>query len=234
MQIPEKVTGRAGAAAALTDEQVVERVLGGDADLFELLMRRHNGRVYRTVRSVLRDESEVEDVMQQAYVRAWLNLRQFKGTSRFSTWLTRIALNEALGRARARRTARLVVVGDVGASVDEDVMAVQPASPEDRAEARELSALLERAVDALPDLYRTVYMLRNVEDLDVAETAEALEVSEDVVKTRLHRARALLRDALFEHVTSGGAEAFPFHAPRCDRVVGGVLRIIADMSPQRL
>lgn len=217
-------------ANALTDEQVVERVLAGDRDLFELLMRRHNGRVYRTVRSVLRDESEVEDVMQGAYVRAWMNLGQFKGNARFSTWLVRIALNEAMGRRRTRQTARLVVVGEIPDGA-EDTVAAPPASPEDRAEARELSALLERAVDALPELYRTVYMLRNVESLSVSETAEALAVSEDVVKTRLHRAKSLLRDALYEQVSAGAAEPFSFHATRCDRVVSAVLERIGLQGP---
>jgi RNA polymerase sigma-70 factor (ECF subfamily) len=207
-----------------TDEQVVERVLGGEAEFFELLMRRHNQRVYRAVRSVLRDEAEVEDVMQQAYLNAWANLKQFSGQSRVSTWLVRIAVNEAL--MRTRKASRLQLVEDLPPNM-EATMNRPASSPEDRAQSRELSALLETAVDALPELYRTVFMLRNIENLSSAETAEVLGVSDDVVKTRLHRARRLIRNALFQRLSDGGKESFPFFAPRCDRVVSGVLEAIA-------
>lgn len=220
---PETVT-EAVRSAYPTDEEVVARVLAGEAELFELLMRRHNQRVYRAVRSVLREEAEVEDVMQQAYLKAWANLRQFTGSSRVSTWLVRIALNEAL--MRTRKAARLQLVQDVPENMESHVN--PPAtSPEDRAQSRELSALLESAVDELPELYRTVFMLRNIENLSSAEAAEVLDVSEDVVKTRLHRAKRLIRDALFERLSDGSSEPFPFFAPRCDRVVSGVLEALA-------
>jgi RNA polymerase sigma-70 factor, ECF subfamily len=204
---------------APSDEQIARRVLAGETALFEVLMRRHNPRVYRAIRSILRDESEVEDAMQQAYVQAYSHLAGFAGGARFSTWLTRIAMNEALMRVRRKgRADRALAVPEA----DEGEAMSEP-SPEDRAETRELTAILEVAVDNLPEMYRTVFMLREVDELSTAESAEVLSVSEDVVKTRLRRAKALIRDQLFALVGLGAAEAFQFHAPRCDRVVAAVL-----------
>lgn len=209
-------------ATELTDEMLVERVLAGEVLLFEVLMRRNNGRVYRTVRALIRDEEETEDVMQAAYLRAYANLSSFRGTARFSTWLAQIAYNEALGRLRSLRRHPALRLADL----QDDLMPTSPntPSPEASAEHRELAELLERAVDALPELYRTVFMLRQVEGLDTAETAQVLSVSEEVVKTRLSRARATLRDWLEKMVGAGAEEAFAFHAPRCDRVVSGVMQ----------
>jgi RNA polymerase sigma-70 factor (ECF subfamily) len=218
MTMPEASSALALARdATLTDDAVVERVRHGETGLYEVLMRRHNTRVYRAVRSVLRDEGEVEDVMQQAYLAAFSKLDQFSGAARFSTWLISIALNEAHTRLRRRaRLAAVTAVPDGRTSSDDE-------SPEGEVDMRERVALVERELDALPEAYRTVLMLRVVEELDTDDTAAILGVSSDVVKTRLHRARAMLRDA-FERVLDGAArDAFPFHAPRCDRVVAGVL-----------
>lgn len=201
-----------------SDEDVVRRVRAGEVALFEVLMRRYNQRVYRAVRGFLRDEAEVEDVMQQAYLQAYSNLKSFEGTARFSTWLLRIAVNEAL--MRLRKSARLRVVDEP--SELEELPMTTP-GPEERAERRELAALLEQAVDALPELYRSAFLLREVEGLSTAETAEVLGVREDVVKTRLHRAKGLVRDSLFERVGVGSAETFPFMGARCDRVVALVM-----------
>jgi RNA polymerase sigma-70 factor (ECF subfamily) len=209
---------------ALSDEEVIERVKTGDVALFEVLMRRHNQRVYRVVRGVLRDEAEAEDAMQQAYVAAFEHLHQFAGDARFSTWLARIALNEALGRRR--RQGRFVDIEGLGE--DEQVMVDErEPGPEQRAQAHELRQLLESAVDGLPDRYRVTFMLRDVEEMDTAEAAAMLGVSEDVVKTRLHRARQMLRDRIYDRVGAGAAGAFTFQAPRCDRVVAAVLQRIA-------
>lgn len=209
-------------AAELTDELLVDRVRAGEVLLFEVLMRRNNGRVYRTVRSLIRDESEVEDVMQAAYLRAYASLSNFRGTAQFSTWLSQIAYNEALGRLRSLRRHPALSLADL----QDDLMPTSPvtSSPEASAEHRELAEFLERAVDSLPELYRSVFMLRQVEGLDTAETAQVLSVSEEVVKTRLSRARAALRDWLEKMVGNGAEEAFSFHAPRCDRVVAGVMQ----------
>jgi RNA polymerase sigma-70 factor (ECF subfamily) len=213
-----------------TDEQIVERVLAGDVALFEILMRRNNTRVYRAIRSLLRDEAEVEDAMQAAYVLAYAKLGSFRGAARFSTWLTQIAVNEALGRLRHGRrhpSVSLTVVEEPPMSSVRE----PPQTPEDQASRRELAAILERAVDSLPELYRAVFVLREIEGMDTAETALALEVSEDVVKTRLSRGRAALRENLEKLVGSATADAFGFHASRCDRVVANVLRAVGSAVP---
>ena len=215
---------------ALTDEQVVERVRLGETALFEVLMRRHNVRLYRAVRSVVRDESDVEDVMQQAYINAFMHLDQFAGRAKFSTWLTRIAIHEALARARRQETRRERPFDSDGEGHDarEETMAAGDPTPEHRAFSAELHALLEEAIDALPEGYREVFMLREVEGMSTAEVGDALELGEEAVKTRLHRARGLLRDHLYARTGTQAAQAFQFHAVRCDRVVAGVFRRIGE------
>jgi RNA polymerase sigma-70 factor (ECF subfamily) len=211
--------------AVLSDEQVVARVLAGQTALFEVLMRRHNERLYRAARAILRDETEAEDVMQQAYLNAYSHLRQFDGRSQFSTWLTRIAVHEAL--ARARRRDRFTNMGDDDLShVDVPASASTP-DPERLAFARELGALMEAAIDELPNATREVFVLRQVEGMGTSDVAGVLGVSEDVVKTRLSRARAALRRQLQQHADFAASNAFRFLRPRCDRVVGAVLARLA-------
>lgn len=218
-------------SAEQPDEAVIQQVLGGNTALFELLMRRYNERVYRAARSIVRDEQEAEDVMQQAYVNAFTHLRQFKGAARFSTWLTRIAVNEAL--ARVRRQGRYEAFDDERSNV-EPFMPQHPAeNPERQAFTRELRGLLEWAIDSLPNGMREVFVLREVEGLSTFEVAECLGVSEDVVKTRLSRGRATLRRRLMERTGATAPEAFRFHRPRCDRVVAQVLARIGQ-SPSGL
>ncbi len=211
----------AAEAVEQSDEDVIREVLAGNTGMFELLMRRYNERVYRAARAIVREEQDAEDVMQQAYVNAFTHLAQFNGSARFSTWLTRIAINESL--ARMRRQGRYE-------TCDIDRIDVEPVAsrralenPERQAFARELRALLEWAIDALPDGLREVFMLREVEGLNTAETAECLGVSDDVVKTRLSRARAALRRLLFDRTGATAADAFRFYRPRCDRIVASVL-----------
>ena len=214
----------------LTDEQVVDLVIAGQTALFEVLMRRHNERVYRTARAIVRDEHEAEDVMQQAYVNAYAHLRQFGGRSRFSTWLLRIAVNEAISRARQRgRYERF----------DEDRLSVEtlmtkrpPGDPERQAFSGEVRGLLEWAIDGLPDGAREVFVLRQVEGLSTAEAAAVLDVSEDVVKTRLSRARGALRRVLEDRLGESTPELFRFYRPRCDRVVELVLSVIEGSELQ--
>jgi RNA polymerase sigma-70 factor (ECF subfamily) len=187
-------------------------------------MRRHNERLYRAARAITRDEAEAEDAMQQAYVNAYTNLGQFDGRARFATWLTRIAINESLARVRQR--AKHERIGDRTL----DVVAIMPSPPTDperQAFTGELHSLLEWAIDRLADGAREVFVLRDVEGLSTAETAECLEVSEDVIKTRLSRARAALRQMLFERTGATAPDAFRFHRPRCDRLVSQVLSQIA-------
>jgi RNA polymerase sigma-70 factor (ECF subfamily) len=213
---------------ALTDEQVVERVLAGDTACFEIVMRRYNQRLYRVARSILRDDHEAEDVMQDAYVRAYEHLRQFQGRAKFSTWLTRIAVHEAL--ARARRRGRFL---DSSCDGNEDPMNRIPTSipsPEQAAFTGELGRLLEQAIDVLPDAYRSVFILRDVEEMSTEEAAGCLEITEENVKTRLHRARAMLRRELFARAGANSPSAFPFMAERCDRVVLRVFERIAALS----
>jgi RNA polymerase sigma-70 factor (ECF subfamily) len=212
------------------DEEIVSRVVAGEAALFEVLVRRHNQRVYRTIRAILKNEGDVEDVMQQTYLCAYSNLRQFAGTALFSTWLTKIAINEALGRIRLE--ARFAHGEDLGQTDDETLMRVSSddANPEERAGRRELAALLESAIDSLPQSSRSVVMLREIEGMSTAEAADVLGVTEEVVKTRLHRAKQHMRDLLAERMRAQAGEAFPFYAPRCDRVAARVLAAIQEMA----
>lgn len=222
------MTGTNSAAAFKTaeqrDEDVIRQVLDGNTAMFEMLMRRYNERVYRAARSILRDEQEAEDVMQQAYVNAFTHLRQFNGSARFSTWLMRIAINESL--ARVRRQGRYEAFDDE--SNVEPFMSRNPSeNPERQAFTGELRSLLEWAIDTLPNGMREVFVLREVEGLSTSEVAESLDVSEDVVKTRLSRGRAALRRVLQERTGATAPEAFRFYRPRCDRVVSQVLARIA-------
>jgi RNA polymerase sigma-70 factor (ECF subfamily) len=205
----------------LTDEQVVADVLKGQTALFEVLMRRYNERVYRVVRAILRNEEEAEDVMQQAYVNAYAHLRQFTGAARFSTWLTRIAINEALSRVRIHR--RYEPLDEEPSNVEPLMTTPATRDPEHQAFSGELRHLLESAIDDLPDGGREVFMLREVEGMSTAEVAQALDVSEDVVKTRLSRARRELRRGLLERTGASTPDAFRFYRPRCDRVVVTVM-----------
>ena len=210
--------------AEQTDEDVIRQVLEGETAVFELLMRRYNERVYRAARSIVRDEQEAEDVMQQAFVNAFTHLRQFTGAARFSTWLTRIAINESL--ARVRRRGKYEAYDDE-LSHAEPFMSRTSEDPERQAFTGELRGLLEWAIDTLPDGMREVFVLREVEGLSTAEVAECLGVSEDVVKTRLSRGRAALRRILLERTGATAPDAFRFYRPRCDRVVAEVLTRIA-------
>ncbi len=225
--IPFADSADATPTAALSDADVVRRVRAGEQALFEVLLRRHDRRVYCTVRAILRDEDEVEDAMQQAWIQAYLHLAEFQGNAAFSTWLVRIAANEALQRLRKRGPLAPVAVSD-----DEEDTMSPGEDPEERAAAREAIELVERAVDALPPHHRLVFMLREVEGLSTAETAAALGIAEDAAKVRLHRAKAALRRALEDTIDGVAEQAFPFHAPRCNRIVARVMEAIAKLDPR--
>ena len=221
--MPDPAAAVVTGSAALADEQVVARVLAGETPLFEVLMRRHNERIYRAARAILRDDKEAEDVMQEAYVNAYAHLAQFDGRAKFSTWLTKIAVYEAL--LRAKRRTRYEQLDDRAG--DTLMPTTSSPDPERQAFGGELRALIETAVDALADGYREVFMLRQVEGLSTAETAEALGVSEDVVKTRLTRARHAIQQDLLNRTGAATAQAFTFGQSRCDAVVAAVLTRIA-------
>lgn len=211
----------------LPDETLVRRICAGERELFEVLMRRHNPKVFRIIRSTVQSEDEAEELMQDAYVKAYAHLHQFAERAKFSTWLLRIALHEAW--ARARRRGREVSFdptanGDIFSQRESAVM-----NPEDDLSNAELRDLLDEQIDALPENFRMVFVLREVEGLSVTETSEALGIAEDTVRTRAFRAREALRAAI-RRVDSGSfREAYGFHLSRCDRVVAAVWqRILAN------
>jgi RNA polymerase sigma-70 factor (ECF subfamily) len=214
----------AGPAAALvpwTDEEVVERVLAGDRALFEVLVRRHNGRLYRAARAILRRDDEAEDAVQDAYVGAFAELSRFRGDAPFGAWLLRIAVNAALARRRRGRT--LVAIDPVRDGLAEVETMDHGDDPERATGNRELRHALEAAVDALPAPLRTVFVLRDVEGLSTAEAAAALGLSAENVKVRLHRARAALRQRLDEALGRETRRLYSFDGERCDRIVAAVL-----------
>jgi RNA polymerase sigma-70 factor (ECF subfamily) len=210
----------------LSDEEVVARVLAGETGMFESVMRRHNQRLYRVARAILRNDGEAEDVMQDAYVRAYKHLGQFAGKAKFSTWLTRIAVHEAL--ARQRRGNRYQELGPMSEREGDpmDRFASLAPDPEQQASNSEIRTLLEEAIEKLPDAYRTIFILRDVEDMSTSDAADVLEITKENVKVRLHRARALLRKSLYARAGMERKEAFNFHAVRCDRVVKNVFERI--------
>jgi RNA polymerase sigma-70 factor (ECF subfamily) len=213
-------TSFAGAYQAPSDEQVLERVRAGDTALFELLMRRHNQQLYRAARAIVRDDSEAEDVVQQAYLQAFAHLDQFAGSARLSTWLTSIAVHEALHRRRSAGRAPLALVECADEVADVSDAGEGPEAALDR---RELTRLLERTIDALPEIYRTVLVLRDVQELDTSETAACLGISAETVRVRLFRARALARAELLERTGTAAGDVFAFDGARCDRIVSVVM-----------
>jgi len=214
----------------LSDEEVVTRVLAGETGMFEIIMRRHNQLLYRVARAILRNDGEAEDVMQDAYVRAYEHLDQFVGKAKFSTWLTRIAVHEALARQRrGNRNQELEPKSERERDPMDRFASLAP-NPEQQASNSEVRRLLEEAVEKLPDAYRTVFMLRDVEEMSTTDAADALEITEDNVKVRLHRARALLRESLYARAGMESKEAFDFHAVRCDRVVKNVFERIQQLA----
>ncbi len=214
--------------AEITDEEIVRRVVAGERELFELLLRRYNQRVYRAVRAVLRNPDDTEDVMQQAYINAYRHLHQFEGRSSFATWLTKIALREAAAKNR-KTVSFLHVVPELGTEDSMNDFPEPGPDPEAHAVAADLMQHVEAEVAALPETYRAVLLLREVEGLSTEETAACLEISTDVVKTRLHRARTMLRDALYRRAGVGLQTIFTFGSTRCDRVVARVMEQIRDI-----
>jgi RNA polymerase sigma-70 factor (ECF subfamily) len=217
----------------LSDEDVVARVLAGETGMFEIIMRRHNQRLYRVSRAILRNDGEAEDVMQDAYVRAYEHLDQFAGRAKFSTWLTRIAVHEALARQRRdNRYQKLESMSEQEGDLMDRFASLAP-NPEEQASNSEIRRLLEEAVEKLPDAYRTVFVLRDIEEMSTTDTADVLEITEENVKVRLHRARALLRKSLFARAGMERKEAFDFHAVRCDRVVKNVFERIQQLAAKK-
>jgi RNA polymerase sigma-70 factor (ECF subfamily) len=222
----------AGTGEGRNDEGVVERVRAGDTALYEIIMRRYNQRLYRVARAILRDDAEAEDVIQDTYVRAYQNLHQFAGYSPFSTWLTRIAVHEALRRLRQR--SRNQQLDEFEQDEEGSMKAVETSpDPEQQASIAELGRLLEEVVLGLPDGYRTVVMMRDIEQMSTSETADALDLTEQNVKVRLHRGHAMMRGSLMARLGEAGKTAFPFMGFRCDRVVQGVFARLEELGQER-
>ena len=221
-------------SSEVTDTALAEGVAAGDPVAFEALMRRHNRILYRVARSILRDDAEAEDALQLAYLHAYQGIAGFRGQSKLSTWLTRIVVNEALMRVRQRGREATVIALDNG-PVDGPDRLEQPDLAEDRPDAlairAQTRALIERGIDALPEAFRMVFILRALEELSVEETAASLGIPETTVRTRFFRARSLLRESLARELDVATAEAFSFDGERCDRVVRGVLDRMHSPDP---
>jgi RNA polymerase sigma-70 factor (ECF subfamily) len=208
-----------------SDTALAARVGAGDVAAFECLMRRYNRRLFRLARATLRDDAEAEDALQEAYLLAYRRIGQFRGDSALATWLSRLVLNECLGRLRrARRRDNVVPIVAVPAEQDLENMAPSPNEGPDGAAVRsEMRSLLERKLDELPDAFRAVFVLRCVEELSVEETAATLGLPEPTVRSRHFRARALLRESLAREMDLSERDLYEFGGLQCDRVVAAVL-----------
>ena len=214
-----------------TDADLAGRAANGDKLAFEAIMRRHNRLLFRTARSILKSDAETEDALQEAYLRAWRALANFRAEAKLSTWLVRIVINESLGRLR-RHGAQVIPLDaamECSENQTEAWMEDDPDQRPDRVAMRgEVRRLMEARIDTLPDAFRTVFMLRAVEELSVEEIAAALDIPEATVRTRFFRARGLLREGLSRDVDLAIGDAFSFAGARCDRIVAGVLAKFAD------
>lgn len=218
---------------ALSDAEIARRITAGDQDAFQLLMRRHNQALYRAARSILKDDDEAEDAVQEAYLLAFRAMGRFRGESKLSTWLMSIVVNESIARTRksSRRAQVIRLDGDMGRDngfTEANMDQATPEQPEHGALRAETRRLLERKIDDLPDAFRTVFVLRALEELTVEETAAALRIPEATVRSRFFRARGLLREALAREIDFAFEDAFSFAGARCDRIVAGVLRRLND------
>jgi RNA polymerase sigma-70 factor, ECF subfamily len=216
--------------AHLGDEEVVSRVLAGETTLFEIIIRRYNQLLYRLTRSILHDDMETEDVMHETYVRAYEHLSQFAGRAQFRTWLSRIAINEALARVERRKRFHKPDPTSPRPGDDMDDFASTNPSPEQEVVNAEMRHLVENAIARLPETYRCVFVLRDVEQVSTEEVARILNLSESTVKVRLHRARRTLRRTLFQRTGEQVLRVFPFDAIRCDRIVAGVFARISQLE----
>ncbi|WP_183458060.1 RNA polymerase sigma factor [Mesorhizobium huakuii] len=219
LAMPVKMPGVAEAPSG--DVLLVQRALAREAGAFRVIIKMHNQRLYRIARGILRNDAEAEDVVQEAYVRAFAGLAAFRRDSSLATWLSRIVINEALGRLRKRR--RTVAMPE-----NPEAQIIRfPLNPSDDPERtmaqRQILALVERATDSLPDIYRMVFVARVIEGLSMEETADLLGVRPETVKTRLHRARTLLRKALDDEIGPVLLDAFPFAGRRCERLTKAVM-----------
>ncbi len=223
-----KPAGANPESTALPDPELAKRVANGDHEAFALLMRRYNQPLFRAARSVLKDDAEAEDALQDAYMLAYRGMGKYRGDAKLSTWLMRIVVNEAIQRVRKRNRRAEVIRLDGESETDTaateaSINQATPEQPEQGALRVESRRLLEKKIDALPDAFRTVFVLRALEDMSVEEVAHALNIPEATVRSRFFRARGLLREALAREIDGAFEHAFVFAGARCDRIVAGVL-----------
>jgi len=219
---------KASNSATATDMALVKRIGTGDHSAFESLMRKYNGKLFRVARAILKDDRDAEDVLQDSYLEAYSHLDEFRGGSELSTWLTRIVINHALMRLRKEKRRSSIVPFRKGLTTNAEAPEAQV--PDNRSESPSASAIraetrriLERRIDELPASFRTVFVMREVEDMGIEEIAECLSISPATVRTRLFRARALLRSALAHDIDVATGDVFAFAGARCDRIVAYVL-----------
>lgn len=206
---------------SLDEVELAERARGREPAAIRLIIKQHNQRLYRIARSILRDDGEAEDALQEAYARAFAHLDAFRGEARFGTWLARIVINEALGGLRRRRAAG----AEAHASATEIIPFPNSSlDPETTMAQREIRALLEGAIDRLPEAFRIVLVARLIEGMSIEETAKLFAIAPETVKTRLHRARAALRSEMEKHIGPALGDAFPFAGRRCERLTEQVLK----------
>ncbi|MFA5668683.1 MAG: RNA polymerase sigma factor [Balneolaceae bacterium] len=213
-----------------SDEQIIEKVVAGSTPLFEIIMRRYNQRLFRIQRTYINNEDAVKDTLQLTYIQAYQHLHQFRGDAKFSTWLTRIAINEALKYHNKQKRYLSVHKFDTDNDSNYDMESDQ-ITPEEELIQADLRELLEHTVDQLPSIYRTVYMMREIEDIGSKETADCLKISEANVKVRLFRAKKMLRDKLERSVSD--AEIFNFLGERCDLIVLNVMHKISKLDENK-
>ena len=225
------------ALAALDDQALATRITARDGAAFEALMRRHNSRLFRVARAILKDDAEAEDVLQEAYLDAYRNMSQFRGDAQLSTWLVRIVANRALMRLRQSKRERVVVpISETssGGGPPRDYPDPSAESPTQTIQRAEIRRLLERRIDELPLTFRAVFVLREIEELSAEEVATCLGIPSSTVRTRLFRARALLREALARDLDTAAADVFSFDGERCDRIVARVAAQVATDFPGTL
>lgn len=209
------------------DMELARRALNRDPNAFRIIMKANNQRLYRIARGIVRDDGEAEDIVQEAYVRAFAHLQGFRGESTLATWLSRIVIHEALGRLReGKRAANLAKATSLGAEAQIIPFPLNAHcdDPERAMSQRQILQLVERATDALPDAFRTVFIARVIEGLSVEETADLLGLRPETVKTRLHRARALVRKRLDAQIGPVLLDAFPFAGRRCERLTAATMK----------
>lgn len=209
-------------ANTATDAELVHRILAGEYEVYEVIIRRYNQRLFRVARSIVQNEEEAEDIVQDTYTRAFEHLSQFEGRALFSTWLTRIAVNEAWSRMKER--SRHKAIDPMLSTAPELSHTLE--NPEHERLAEETRVILENVIDQLPETYRSVFVMRSVEEMSIAETAQCLDISEEAVKIRMLRARRMLQRTLHDKFHASSVNAFQFLGQRCDRLTENVLRRI--------